>query len=248
MQIEICTNSFSSAKIAAATGVDRIELCQALELGGLTPSPADIQLSLALRKRFDFKVYVLIRPRPGDFCYSSEELEVMRKDILNCKIQGADGVVLGVLTANAQIDIEALKPLTEAGEGMGLTFHRAFDYVRDAEQSMEKIIDLGFERILTSGQANTAIEGKDFLKNVIEKAGNRISVMPGGGINAGNVKTLVEYTGAKEIHFSAKETIKSSFEYSGGPSLNANRDSEFDYWLTSTARIEEIKRLLRELE
>lgn len=246
MQIEICTNSFSSAQIAASCGVDRIELCQALEQGGLSPSLAAIRQSVALKEATNIKVYVLIRPRAGDFCYSTEELEIMREDILFCQSSGVDGVVIGALRPEGQLDISALEVLIRAAGSMGLTFHRAFDYVKEAEQALEQLIELGFERVLSSGQANTAIEGKHFLKKIIQQAGARISIMPGGGVNTQNVETLLRYTGAKEVHFSAKEIIKSPFEKRAGISLNAGDTSDMDYWQTSAERIQAVQEILRQ--
>jgi len=236
MEIEICTNSFRSAKIAAACGIDRIELCQSLESGGITPSAGDIRLSVALKKEFNFKVYVLIRARGGDFCYSKEAYEVMKQDVIFCKENEVDGVVLGGLTPSGEIDIEGVKILTDAAEGMGMTFHRAFDLLRKPYDALEQIIDMGFERILTSGLMPTAMEGKEHLKKLIGLADNRIRIMPGSGVNKNNVKNLLDYTGAKDIHFSAKDLVKSIFEKEGKDLF------DLDFYETSKERIMEMKR------
>lgn len=238
MQIEICTNSFQSAKIAASAGADRIELCQALELGGLTPSAGDIKMAVALKADFDFKVYVLIRSRAGDFCYTKADYELMREDVLFCKAQGVDGVVIGGLTPEGLIDKLGLQQLIDAAQGMGLTFHRAFDLAQAPLLAMEEIIDLGFERILSSGQQPTAWQGKVLLKEMVEQVGDRISIMPGSGVQVENVLELVAYTGAKAIHFSAKESVPSTY-VGGGEELY-----DMDYWQSSRARILEMKRCL----
>lgn len=236
MEIEICTNSFRSAKIAAASGIDRIELCQSLESGGITPSAGDIRLSVALKKEFDFKVYVLIRARGGDFCFSEEAYEVMKQDVIFCKENGVDGVVLGGITPSGEIDMEGMQKLIDVADGMGLTFHRAFDLLKKPYDALEQIIDMGFERILTSGLMPTAMEGKEHLKKLIELSGDRIRIMPGSGVNKNNVKALLDYTGAKDIHFSAKDLVRSPFE--------SEREKLFDldFYQTNKDKILEMKR------
>ena len=234
MQIEICTNSFRSAKIAATNGADRIELCQSLEIGGITPSAGDIRQSVALKEKNDFKVYVLIRPRGGDFCFSKEEYEVMRADVLFCKENGVDGVVLGGLNTDGTIDVEGMKSLIDAADGMGMTFHRAFDLSLDPFIALEQVIGLGFERILSSGTKPTAMAGKETLKKLVDQAAQRLSIMPGSGVNEQNIKAILDYTGAREIHFSAKEIIKSTFE-KGDQTV-----FEGDYSLTSGAKMRRI--------
>lgn len=245
MQIEICTNSFRSAKIAAASHANRVELCQSLEVGGITPSAGDIRLTVALKESFDFEVHVLIRARGGDFCFNPEEYEVMRQDILFCKDNGVDGVVIGGLTTDGNIDIAGMKKLMDAAGEMTVTFHRAFDYVNDPFLALEQLIDLGFARILTSGQKNTAIEGKEMLKKLLELAVGRITIMPGGGVNEDNIKELVSYTGAKDIHFTAKEMIKSPFQKSSEAAMSTAGIPEYDYWLTNGMKIEEIRNRIK---
>ncbi len=240
MQIEICTNSFRSAKIANESGIHRVELCQSLEIGGITPSAGDIRQTVKLKEKFDFKVFVLIRARGGDFCFSEEEYEVMESDILFCKDNGVDGVVLGGLTPEGDIDIEGIKRLVSVADGMSMTFHRAFDYVSKPFDALEQIIDLGFTRILTSGQKNTAYEGKEMLKSLIEKAADRIVIMPGGGINKDNIKELIEYTNAQEVHFTGKEMISSAFQNNSEAAMSSGGIPEYDYWLASKSNIDEI--------
>lgn len=238
MQIEICTNSFRSAKIAAASTIDRVELCQSLESGGITPSAGDILQTVQLKEKYDFQVYVLIRARGGDFCFSEEEYAVMEQDILFCKKNGVDGVVLGGLQLDGHLAIEPLQKLVAAAQGMGLTFHRAFDLTNDPFAALEQVIELGFERILSSGTKPTAWEGRVILKQLIEQAQGRISIMPGSGVNVQNAKDLIAFTKAQEIHFSAKEVISSPFQ-KGDQSV-----FEGNYWLTSADRIAAVKQQL----
>ena len=241
MQIEICTNSFRSAKIAAACNIQRVELCQCLEVGGITPSAGDIRQTVALKKDFDFEVFVLIRARGGDFCFSQEEYEVMKEDIIFCKNNGVDGIVIGGLTINGDIDLPGMKLLIEAAGSMTVAFHRAFDYVNDPFKAMEQIIDLGCKRILTSGQKNTALEGKEQLKKLMDVAGGRIQIMPGGGVDASNIKALIDYTGAEHIHFTAKKIKKSAFQNDSEAAMSSGGIAEYDYWLTDEESIAEIR-------
>ena len=239
MKLEICANSFASAKIAMRGGADRIELCQNLESGGTTPSAADIQLTARLKDEFNCKVYVLIRPRSGDFCYSKEEFRVMKNDILFCKHHGIDGIVLGALNHQHEIDADGIVSLLEAAAGMGLTFHRAFDLVRDTKKSIDQIISFGFERILTSGQEATAFKGKEAIQSFVNYAKGRISIMPGAGINLDNAAEIINYTGVDEIHFSAREVIRS--EQDSSPLF------EMNYWQTNENKVRAMKLLLERL-
>jgi copper homeostasis protein len=234
MLIEICTNSFRSAKIAATSGADRIELCQSLESGGLTPSAGDIKRSVALKSQFDFAVNVLIRPRNGDFCYNQEEYEVMLEDIGFCQESGVDGIVIGALLKDGSIDLDGLRKMIDAAGDMSLTFHRAFDLCLDPDAALKPISALGFDRILTSGRAPKAILGKENIKHWIDICGDELIIMPGSGINAENIQELVDFTGAKEVHLSAKETVESSFE--GKQDL-----FELNYWQTQAQAIREVK-------
>lgn len=244
MNIEICTNSFRSAKIAVASKINRVELCQSLEVGGITPSAGDIRLTVALKENYDFEVHVLIRARGGDFCFNPEEYEVMRQDILFCKDNGVDGVVIGGLTADGNIDVEGMQKLIAAAGDMEVTLHRAFDYVNAPFTVLEQAIDLGFARILTSGQKNTAIEGKEMLKKLIEVAAGRITIMPGGGVSENNIKDLISSTGAKDVHFTAKELVNSSFKKSSEAAMSTSGIPEYDYWLTNGEVINQMKELI----
>ena len=201
MILEIAANSVASALAAQQGGAGRVELCTALELGGLTPSHAQIAL---VRERLHIPLYVLIRPRAGDFLYNDIECEVMQRDIEACAMLGCDGVVLGVLDADGRVDAARCRTLIAAAGKLGVTFHRAFDLSRDPVQALEDIVALGCERILTSGAQASALEGAELIRQMVELSAGRIVVMPGAGVDAGNIGKLQEMTGASEFHASGK--------------------------------------------
>lgn len=204
MQLEICASSLASAIHAQAGGAQRIELCCNLEQGGLTPSAATIRLA---RKELGIDIFVLIRPRIGDFNYTDIEFQQMQEDILFCKKEGVDGVVFGVLNEHQEIDLAKNRKLLALAAPMQTTFHRAFDCLKNPLEDVEKIIDLGFGRILTSGLASTALQGQTLVKKLIAQAGDRIIILPGSGLNSQNTTDFILETGAKEVHASAKKTI-----------------------------------------
>lgn len=201
---EICADSINSAIAAEKGGGDRIELCQALPLDGLTPSAA---LITHCCRKLNIPVFVLIRPRAGDFCYNQDEFEIIKKDIEFCRKAGASGVVIGFLNEDGSIDKPKLREAVEVAKPMTVTFHRAFDLCPDWIKAMEDIIECSCNRILTSGQQNTALEGKETLKRMIEKAGERIKILVGSGITPDNVIEILNYTKCNEVHFSAKSLI-----------------------------------------
>lgn len=205
MLLEICASSLQSAINAQKGGAQRIELCCNLEQGGLTPSPATIQMA---RAQLTIDIFVLIRPRIGDFAYSELEIAQMQADIEFCKKAGIDGVVFGVLNEHNEIDVIKNKRLLASAKGMQTTFHRAFDCLKNPIGGLTKIIDLGFDRILTSGLASTAIEGQALIKKLIELAKSDISILPASGLNSENIEAFVKSTKAKEVHASAKKVIQ----------------------------------------
>lgn len=209
--LEIAANSLASALAAQTGGADRVELCTGLELGGLTPSMA---LIAQVRERLSLPLYVLIRPRAGDFLYNDDELEIMRHDIESCLSLGCDGVVFGVLDAEARVDVVRCKPLLSSAGGMGVTFHRAFDMTCDLPQALEAVVGLGAERLLSSGGAVSAQAGAATLRALIEQAAGRIVVMPGAGVRSSNIAELARVTGATEIHASAKAVLPSAMRWS----------------------------------
>ncbi|QNK01564.1 copper homeostasis protein CutC [Dyella telluris] len=204
--LEVASNSLASALAAQAGGADRIELCTGLELGGLTPSAAQIA---QVRERLSIPLYVLIRPRAGDFLYGDDELETMQRDIETCLSLGCDGVVFGVLDAEGRVDVARCRPLLSTAGGMGVTFHRAFDMARDLPQALDDVVALGAERVLTSGGAASAVSGAEMIRRLVVQAAGRIVVMPGAGVHSTNLAALAVATQATEFHASAKVSLAS---------------------------------------
>lgn len=201
--LEVAANSVASAVAAQEGGAGRVELCSALELGGLTPSHGQIALA---RDRLRIPLYVLVRPRAGDFLYSDDECATMLRDIEACIGLGCNGVVIGMLDADGNVDRRRCAELVSAAKGLGVTFHRAIDVSRDPLQALEDAIALGCERVLSSGAQPGAPQGVVLLRKMVQCAGERISVMPGAGIDAGNIAALRAQTGAREFHASAKRS------------------------------------------
>jgi len=210
--LEVAANSVASALAAEAGGAARVELCSALEVGGLTPSHATIA---TVMERLHIPVHVLIRPRAGDFVYDDLECEVMRRDIETCKVLGCAGVVIGVLTAAGDLDMPRCRGLMDAARGTSVTFHRAFDFVRDPKHTLEAIIALGCDRLLTSGQGADALAGAPLIRRLVEQAHGRITIMPGGGIDARNIAAIAQATGAHEFHASAKVRVADRMRHAG---------------------------------
>jgi copper homeostasis protein len=230
-QLEICANSVQSVINAEKAGAHRVELCDNLWEGGTTPSAASIKLAKA---KTNIPVYVLIRPRGGDFVYSDLEFEIIKEDIRVCKDLGADGIVSGVLNADGTVDKARIRELVELSKPLPFTFHRAFDVANDPFQTLEDIIDCGAVRILTSGQKNSAIEGIDLLKQIQEKAAGRIVIMPGGGINLDNISDLLSI-GCTEFHMSGKKGQESVAKPSA-VKMNSSKDIPENIIYTSDIR------------
>lgn len=200
MKIELCAASETAIELASNYGFDRIELCQQLEVGGITPS---IGLQLFAKSRIE--THVLIRPRGGDFVFSSAEKEVMLMDIAAVKDHGLSGVVIGALTTENALDLYWLREACKLARNLELTFHRAFDEVHDWQSAIESLISLGFHRILTSGQASNALLGKERLTQFLALADQRIEIMVGGGIQVSNIAEIHSEVRPNAIHFSATE-------------------------------------------
>ena len=201
LRLEIAANSVGSALAAQAGGADRIELCENLHEGGTTPSYGTLAL---VRERLRIPVFVLVRPRGGDFLYGADELEVMKRDIETCARLGCDGVVIGALDADGNVDQASCRELMVAAGTMSATFHRAFDAARDQAQALEAIIALGCSRVLTSGAAISALEGVDTIAAHVRQAADRIGILVGAGVIAANLPALVARSGAREFHGSAR--------------------------------------------
>lgn len=208
--LEICAASVASCIAAQEGGADRIELCDNLLEGGTTPGYATI---LTAREKVRIALYPIIRPRGGDFLYDDTEFEIMKKDILLCKQAGCDGVVIGLLTAEGKVDKDRTRILVELAWPMGVTFHRAFDMTTDAFEALEDVIETGCERILTSGQKNTAPEGASLIAELVKKAEGRILIMAGSGVRANNVAELARTSGVTEFHTTAKAYTDSRMIY-----------------------------------
>ncbi len=210
-RIEICANSARSALEAQRGGAYRVELCAGIPEGGTTPSYGEIRQAREGLK--ETRLHVIIRPRGGDFLYSPMEQEIMLHDIAVARELGADGVVIGCLTAEGDVDVALTQRLVEAAGEMSVTFHRAFDMCRDPKKALEEIIALGIDRILTSGQEESAEAGIPLLRELVEQAAGRLIIMPGCGVNAGNIRRIAEETGATEFHFSGRSPVESSMLY-----------------------------------
>jgi copper homeostasis protein len=210
MLFEICVDSVAGVHAAQRAGAARVELCAALIEGGLTPSRGMIFRARAVP---GVKLHVIIRPRGGDFLFDEDEFAIMRADIETAKVEGADGVVIGALTAAGEIDEIRTRELIALARPLSVTFHRAFDMTPDPFRALETLIGLGVDRVLTSGQEASALEGLPLIAELIDRAGDRIIVMPGGGITARNVERIVAASKPKEIHFAALETAASAMQF-----------------------------------
>ncbi len=215
LTFEICAPSVQSAIHADLGGADRIELCQNLAEGGTTPSFGSIQYCV---ENLSLKTYVLIRPRPGDFCYNNEEFEVIKKEVQACKELGVHGVVVGFLNPDRSLDLDKTKEIRELAGTMQLTFHRAIDICADWRSTLRQLIEIGYNRVLTSGTAPTAFQGIPVLKEMVQEAQGRIVILAGSGVNYTNGLEIVNQTGVRELHASCT-TIKSTQDLNISPDL-----------------------------
>jgi len=208
--IEIATSDFTTTRAAVEGGADRIELCANLAEGGTTPSSGTIK---RCREKFSVQLYPIIRPRGGDFLYTDEEFEIMKHDIRLCKDIGCDGIVTGLLNTDGTIDLKRTGQLAELAYPLGVTFHRAFDRCRDPFEALEQLVQLGLERILTSGQQPTVNEGIELIAQLNKAADHRIIIMPGSGVRSENIKMLADKTGCIEFHSSLRGKTRSRMEF-----------------------------------
>lgn len=241
MILEICASNAGSAINAQKGGADRIELCAELAVGGITPSYG---MTAEVLKQIEIPVFALVRPRSGDFCYSDAEFSAMKRDIeIFCEL-GCAGIVSGILRPDLSVDEERTSELIGLVRPLEFTFHRGFDRVTDPMAELEKLIGLGADRILTSGQSPSAEEGLDLLKRLNETAAGRLKIMPGGGIGPANA-ALFDAAGFEEIHASATIGVRMTAE----PGLPMNSLKFFDenlIWESDPERIAEIKRILND--
>ncbi len=208
--IEIATSDFLTTKSAVEGGADRIELCANLAEGGTTPSYAHIK---KCREAFDITLFPIIRPRGGDFLYTKDEFEIMKNDIKMCKELGCEGIVIGLLNMDGTIDMTRTSELIEIAYPLEVTFHRAFDRCKDPFAALEELIEIGCQRILTSGQKPTVSEGVDLIAELNKKADDRIIILPGSGVRKDNIKMLAEKTGCIEFHSSLRGKAKSPMQF-----------------------------------
>jgi len=201
MLLEIVAYSYASALAAQQGGADRIELCENTAEGGTTPSLGTIE---ATRTLPGIKLHVMIRPRGGDFLYTDAEFQIMLREIAVAKAAGADGIVIGLLKADATVDVERTRRLVQAAAGMSVTFHRAFDWAADPSAALEAVIAAGCHRVLTSGQAANALAGAPVIAQLVQQAGHRCVLLAGGGVSETNVAELVRRTGVREVHASLR--------------------------------------------
>ena len=242
--IEACVNSVVSAIEAEKGGAHRVELCDNLLEGGTTPSAASIQLS---GKILSIDLNVIVRPRGGDFCYSEIEFDVMKSDILAAKELGADGVVIGILDVDGRVDTKRTGELIDIARPMSVTFHRAFDMTVDPFQALQDLIDLKVDRILTSGQKNTAEEGIALISDLVKEAGENIIIMPGCGITPENIERLAEQTGAREFHVFAVKRVESPMTHRN-PEAFMGAPVETSEYETSVTDADEIQKILSRLQ
>jgi len=232
--LEVCANSYASALAAQNGGAKRAEFCDNLAEGGTTPSYG--QLALA-KKNLSIEIWPIIRPRGGDFLYSDTEFELMKEDIKICKSLNCEGIVIGILNADGAIDKERCAELIELAKPMAVAFHRAFDMSNDMDQALEDLIELGIKRVLTSGGASSAPLGAEKLSQLVKKANGRITIMPGAGINEGNIQQLINQTGATEFHASAKEFVQSKMKFRNTETKMGSIEDEYRYELTSEIKV-----------
>lgn len=199
MKLEICVDSVDSAIAAQAGGADRLELCSALSEGGITPSAGLIRLVCS---QVSIPVFVIVRPRGGDFVYSESEFQVMRDDIVTARRLGARGVVLGLLTADGQVDRDRVRSLVQLARPLSVTFHRAIDAAADLDDALDAVIDCGADRILSSGGRSSALDGVAALARMRTRAAGRIAIMAGAGVRLANIRPIVQASGVDELHTS----------------------------------------------
>ncbi len=245
MIIEVVVYNIESALKAQEGGADRIELCANPAEGGTTPSHGTIEI---VRQHLNMDVFVMIRPRGGDFYYSNEEYHIMKRDIETCKRLSVDGIVLGILKPDGTLDKEKCKKLIDYARPLKVTCHRAFDMTKDPFQTIEDCIEAGFDRVLTSGQRVKAIDGVELISELIKRSKGRIIIMPGSGINEDNVAEIVNRTGAKEIHFSATAFRESEMKFRGVNPIqmgSLKSDHEFKLRTVDSSFIQRMRKLAK---
>ena len=235
-KLEVIGFNIASCIIAQEAGAHRVELCDNPAEGGTTPSYGFIRMA---REKLSIQLYPMIRPRGGDFLFNEHEFGIMQRDVIMCKELGCDGIVIGILQIDGTLNKRQCGRLVELAYPMGVTFHRAFDHSANPFEALEEIIDIGCERLLTSGQKPTAPEGLKLIDELVRQAGERIIIMPGSGVRAENVLHIAEKTGAEEFHSSARKTISSEMQH-----INPGMEAGMDHVMTDE---KEIRLILEQL-
>lgn len=243
--LECCVDSVESALAAQAGGADRLELCSGLVIGGISPTKALFQ---KIREQVNLPIRVLLRPRFGDFCYSTYEHEILKEEVKMFRRLGADGVVIGSLTPDGSLDIRQMEELMEEAREMKVTLHRAFDMCRNPIETLAQAKELGIDTILTSGQKNRAVDGMPLLKELVERSQGDVEILVGSGIDASVIETLYQNTKASSYHMSGKCVEESRMQYRNPDvSMGLASMSEYEIWKTSEEKIREAKQCLIKL-
>lgn len=243
--LEVCTDSVASALEAQKGGADRIELCSNLIIGGVTPGKSLFEL---VKKYTDLKVRVLLRPRYGDYCYNDYEFEQLKEDVQMYHELGADGVVIGMLRPDGNLDVERMSELVASAGNMDVALHRAFDNCRDPYQALEEAISLGMKTILTGGQEVEAWNGRETLAGLQKKSAGRIEILAGGGIGKDVIQRLFPMTGITSYHMSGKRAVESAMKYRPeGASMGQPGEDEYSIWQTDSERVAAAINVLKEL-
>jgi copper homeostasis protein len=236
--LEVCVDSVESAVAAERGGAHRVELCSNLFDGGVTPSAG---LIATVRQAVSIGLHVMIRPRGGDFCYSNDEFQIMRRDILMAKQLRADGIVFGILDLDGKVDTPRTKQFVELAAPLRVTYHRAFDMSSDLFASLRDLQAMGVHCVLTSGGKESAAEGSETLKGLVAAASGGIAIMAGGGIEDHNVSTLIERTGVREIHASLKFPVPSPMRYQNDEiSMGAAKGREYQRFVVQQHKVQKL--------
>lgn len=244
-KLEISAYGLEEVKTALAHGADRVELCANASEGGTTPSCGFIKAALETKHQ---GVFVIIRPRGGDFLYADDEFEIIKNDIIQAKEMGAHGVVCGLLLADGSIDTSRTKELIDLARPMKFTFHRAFDMCKNPQKSLEELIAIGADTVLTSGHENIASDGTELLKTLVSQAAGRINILVGSGVSAQNIAELHQATGACEFHLSANREIDSPMQfYNHRLSMGKCNSKEYKKQTADTQKIKDAARIIQQL-
>jgi copper homeostasis protein len=237
--LEICLDSVESAAAAERGGADRVELCAGLPEGGTTPSAGMIA---ATRKKIAIGLQVMIRPRGGDFCYSADEFSIMQRDILIAKQLGARGVVFGILNPDGNVDKDRMRQLLDMARPLKVTCHRAFDMTRDFDQALEDLLEIGVDRVLTSGGKRSAVDAMPTLKQIVQQAQSRISIMACGELSIANVKAVIAYTNVREVHAGLGTAVTSAMKFRNQKvTMGSLLENEYQHMVVTESSVRELR-------